>query len=480
MPYSPPFDVPEVPGIFLAFSNALQVTTPDVPHRAVVIGTRLPAGSVAENVPKQLLSAPQAEAYWGQGSMVAEMVKAFLAQGNGIELWGIGVDEEGLGVASAGDVAVAGAATVSGTLSLWVAGVRVRVGVTKGDTAAAVVTNAVTELGDEPTLPVTAADGVTSIDLTCRWKGISGDNIDIRLDPDGTVPDGITITITAMTGGATDPEIDATLTALGDAKYDTVVSGYVDLVNINHVDAFLEPRWGALVQKEGQGFFAHTGSYSDLTSLAGSLNSKFITVIAPSNSPTPQWVIASASGAADALLTKRRPNAPRKGIVLEGGVRPAAPEDSFPQEQRDTLLDNGISTATRTANGSLILERVLTTNTQDDNAFTDKSYAEIAVMRLLGRIRYDLQVWRARFNDWVVSSDETHATHPKVMTPGRLRQFLTGQYKVWLDAAFVQDLGFFSSNLVVEVAANKTDFNIFIPLRLVYPLNAMAGELAFV
>lgn len=480
MPYEPPFEVPAIPGIFLQFSNALAVGTPQVPHRAVVVGTQLAAGSVDENVPKQILSGAQAEGYWGQGSMIAEMAKAFLAQlGGKTELWGVGVDEEAGGAASAGGFAVSGTATASGTLSLLIAGTRIRVPVLKDQSAATVIDNAVAAIDDVPTLPVDASDGTTDIDLTCKWKGESGNSIDLRLDPNGTVPAGLTVTVTAMADGATDPEIDSALAALGDAKYDTVAVGYVDTTNIEHVDVWLADRWGPLVQKEGEAFVASTGSFSDLTTLAGSLNTKFVVVIGPGDCPTPQWVIAAAAAGADAILTKRQPNAPRNGIVLQG-VQPPALEDRFSDDQRDTLLRNGISTAIGTPNNSLMLERLLTTYTQDDLGFPDASYSELAVMRVLGRMRYDLQVWRSRFSSWVVSSDESQANLPEVMTPKRMRGFLTGVYQTWMSDKFCQDLAFFQENLIVEVAENKTDFNVFIPVKLVYPLNAIAGDIAHV
>lgn len=479
MPFDPSFDAPKTPGLYLRFTKGTTDIPANVPHRAVVVGIGLAAGSVAENVPKRVYAKSDAEGYWGQGSMAAEMCGAFLAQGK-IELWGVGVDEDALGVAATGTIAITGPATESGTLSLLVAGTRIRVGVTKDQTAATVIDNAVLAFADKPTLPVTAADGTTSIDLTCRWKGTTGNAIDIRLDPDGVVPPGLAVTITPMASGATDPEIDAALTALGDAKYDTVASGFVDTTNIGHLDEWLAARWGPLVQKEGQGFVASTGDFSSLTTLAGSLNSKFITVVGPGSCPTPQWVIAAATAAQDALLTKQQPNAPRNGLILLG-VRPPALEDRFTDDQRDTLLTNGISTTLGTSSNGLMLERILTTYTEDESGFPDETYSEVAILRVLGRMRYDLQVWRSRYKDWLVSEDESQKNLPKVMTPSRLRGFLTTVYQRWIDPLkFTQDLAYFQANLVIEVAENKTDFNIFIPVKLVYPLNAMAGDIAHV
>jgi phage tail sheath gpL-like len=479
--YETPFTHPEVPGIYVKISAALAFGEPDVPHKLVVIGMRLAAGAVAADIPKQLANVTDAETYWGQGSMVAEMARAAFDQfeTEKLELWGVGVDEDGLGTASTGDLGVTGTATASGTLSFFVGGKRVRVGVQVNQDAATVIDNAVAELGLMPTLPVIATDGTTTIDFVCRWKGTSGNDIDIRLDPDGAVPAGLDISITAMSGGATPPEVDTALVSLGDAKFDSVAMGLNDLINIGHVDEWLDLRWGPTVMKEGQAFVSNVGDFGTLTTLASSLNSKFITVVAPHTAPSPPWLWAAASAAKDGILTKLQPNQPRLANVLRGIV-PAPLQDQFPQDQRDALLKNGISTTLRTPSGDAALERLLTTSTLNDGGFPDTSYRELAIMRLLGRLRYDLQVWRFNFNDWLVSEDEAQAANPKVMTPQRARGFLTTVYGRWIKQSFVQDAAFFSANLIVNVSPNKTDLDMFVPIKAVWPLNAIASELSYI
>src|SRR5690349_1901551 len=104
MPFEPSFDTPKVPGIWLKFSKALANTPSPVPHRMVVVGVGLSAGSVDELVPKQVYAKSEAEGFWGQGSMIAEMCGAALAQGK-LELWGVSVDEEAGGTAATGSIA---------------------------------------------------------------------------------------------------------------------------------------------------------------------------------------------------------------------------------------------------------------------------------------------------------------------------------------------------------------------------------------
>jgi phage tail sheath gpL-like len=65
------------PGQYIEFDNTKAVQgLPIVPQKILVIGTRLAAGSVAQAVPVMVLSAAQAEDFFGRGSQLAHMLKA--------------------------------------------------------------------------------------------------------------------------------------------------------------------------------------------------------------------------------------------------------------------------------------------------------------------------------------------------------------------------------------------------------------------
>lgn len=480
MTYSPPFEIPKVPGLYVEFNNTVYAPDPAVPHRAVVIGTKLSSGSGTALTPYRVRSKAEGDGFFGQGSMVAEMARAFLASSS-VELWAVGIAEEAGGVKAAGAITFAGTATASGAVVFLVGGHRIRVPYALGDADTDIVDTLVAAAAELPDLPCAIADDDDAVTVTANWKGASGNDIDVRLDPDPSnkAPPGITVTITALSGGATDPEIDEALTALGDTKYDTIAVGYRDTTNIGHADVFLAARWGALVQKEGVAFFAHPGSYGTLTTLAGNLNSQFVVVVASGPSPTPPWAWAAEVASVDAEITQKDPNRPRLGVVLQY-CKPPAQSAVFTFDERNTLLNNGISTATRTANATAQVERLVTTYTQNGDGFDDRSYYDIIVVRTLGRLRFELQVFRSRYKDWKIAADEALAVNPKVMTVSKLRQALGGLYTKWMGLALVQDMAFFTINLVVEVAENGEGFTTFIPVKLVRPLHVISGEVAFV
>lgn len=89
----------------------------------------------------------------------------------------------------------------AGVIYLLIAGESVQVTVKDGDTRDAIVDAMVAKINANTNLPVTAAkigdSAAESCELTCKWKGITGNDIDVRVNYyDGEVlPSGVTLTI---------------------------------------------------------------------------------------------------------------------------------------------------------------------------------------------------------------------------------------------------------------------------------------------
>ncbi|MEB0312248.1 phage tail protein, partial [Pseudomonas sp. 10B1] len=88
---------------------------------------------------------------------------------------------------------------------------------------------------------------------------MTGNDIDIRSNYLGTVngqaiPVGLTLTITAMTAGATNPVLDTALSSLADQAFDFIVSPYTDTASLDSLKALLNDktgRWGYISQIYG-------------------------------------------------------------------------------------------------------------------------------------------------------------------------------------------------------------------------------------
>lgn len=477
------------PGVYIEFDGSRAVENPPAkPHKVLVIGQQLSTATVAEATINKIFSDAKAEEFHGVGSMIAEEVRAYRKIDRLTEISTIALDEEAAGVVAAGTFTFAGTATEAGEMVLYIAGERFAIAVADGDTAAELETSGTAFIigqGARYTrLPITAlADAVgTGIDITCKWKGTTGNKIDLRTSyNDGEkIPAGLTVTITAMVGGATDPAMSDIVTAIGEVQFDTIITPYSDATSLTALQAHLVVMWGGTVQKEGHLFAADTDTVGNLTTLGNSRNDEFVTIMGGGVSPTPPWIWAAATAAADVVVTKIDPFLPRVGRQLIG-VLPPAQTDLFTWAQRDTLLTDGISTFTEEG-GKVLVDRLITTY-QTKSAVPDTTYLKIQTLRGLALLRFE---WRARvllkYQGYKLAQDGTNfAPGQKVVTPSTIKAEAHVQFRNWETRGFVEDFDQFKDELIVEINdADKDRIDLRMGPNLINQFNVLAGQMQFI
>lgn len=194
-------------------------------QRAVILGYKKAAAPATADTLTRVSSADQAKALYGRGSQHAHMFEAWYKNNRFDETWGLTIEPPSAGTAATGTVLVAGPATTSGAIYLYIAGRRVSANVVAGDAATAIATALGAAINAMPDLPVAASVTSATVTLTCNWKGIDGNNIDIRANYLGSLggealPAGVTLTITPMSGGVGVPDLSAALAGLGDQEFE--------------------------------------------------------------------------------------------------------------------------------------------------------------------------------------------------------------------------------------------------------------------
>ncbi|SUP80391.1 hypothetical protein ACILPN_06740 [Yersinia wautersii] len=179
-------DIPDnirVPLCYIEFDNSAAVKgTPQVLHKTLLLGLRLATGSVPAGHPFRITSASAAEDAFGRGSMLATMASGFIQANAFSDLWAIAIDDDEEGVKATGTVTLSGVCATPGQIALMIAGTQVRVTVLAGDTAAAMATKMTTAITARKTLPVTAKSTEGVVTLTANWSGVTGNDIDIRVN----------------------------------------------------------------------------------------------------------------------------------------------------------------------------------------------------------------------------------------------------------------------------------------------------------
>lgn len=478
-----------VPGVYAAFdsSKALQ-GLPGMPHKILLLGQRLAAGTVAEAVPTLITRVDAARAAFGAKSMLARMAAALKAVNSVTEVWAIALDDNPAGAAAAGSITVDTVATANGTLYLYIGGQRLTVGIASTMTTIQIAAAIVAAITAETSLPVTAAvNGVddTKVDLTAAHKGLSGNDIDVRFNfYEGEVfPAGLTATIVAMAAGAANPDIDDAFAAVGDDWYDTIVCPWTDGATITALDAFVEAQMAPLVQKSAMAYVAYSASHSTLVTTGDGLNKRTISAIGAYKSATPPWEWAAAYAGQIALWGGEDPARPFLGLDLTGVLAPAR-EYRFSAEERDLLLHHGIATWTVEAGGDVQIERAITSFRLNDLGYADTSYLNVNTLLTLFYLRWSLaaiitQKYLIQRFKW----DRTDGPVPpgqKILNPSTLRDELIAIARQWQQAGLIVDLDQFIADVLVEGHATEVDFAAaIVPPTLIAQFRGLAANIEF-
>ena len=108
-----------------------------------------------------------------------------------------------------------------------------------------------------------------AVTLTCRWGGATGNQIDLRHSyrQEDALPSGVSLALTAFSGGATDPGLSTALAALGDTQYHTLALPYSNSAAVSALSTVLKKRWEPTVAKEGVAFIS--GGHAQPNDYAG-------------------------------------------------------------------------------------------------------------------------------------------------------------------------------------------------------------------
>ncbi|MDE1901519.1 MAG: phage tail sheath subtilisin-like domain-containing protein [Alphaproteobacteria bacterium] len=458
-----------VPMFYAELDNS-QANTASVNQRALIIGQITSAGIAAANVPLISQGASDAKTQGGPGSMLALMTDVYRDADNYGEVWYLPLADDGAAVAATGSITFAGTATANGTLALYIAaymtttGVKgqINTAVTTGMTAAEIATAVAAAINANTDLPVTAAvDGsnTAKVDITAKNAGLAGNDIDIRFNyygaPGGeALPAGIAPTITAMSGGTTNPSLTTALSNLSDMLLDFIAFPYTDTASLDAIKGFLgdtSGRWAWSSQIYGGAFGATRGTLGTLTTFGTARNDQHASIMGFDDSPTPNWLWAANITAAAAQSLRADPALPLQTLVL-GSVLAPPVASRFPLTSRNTLLYDGISTFSVADDGTVAIENLITTYQTNSFGQPDNSYLQVetlytlmAVLRFL-KTRITSKYARVK----LVDNGTRLPPGANAVSPNMIRSDQIAAYTEMINLGWVENLDGFKAGLIVE------------------------------
>lgn len=479
--------------LFYADLDPSNANTGQQTQRALLIGQVLSTSAATPNEAVICQGVSATKSLAGQGSMLALMTAAYRLRDSFGEVWVLPLQDDAESIAAIGSVNFTSAPSATGVLSLYVAGQLVSLVVTSTMTPAQISTALAAQIGTLPDLPVTAAvDGATpaKVDLTAKNKGQAGNDIDIQLNYGGmaageVTPAGLAVTITPMTGGATNPSaLTEALANLGDQEFDFIAFPYTDSTSLGAMKAFLSTqtgRWSWSEQLYGGAYSAYRGTLGALTTFGTTRNDEHASILGFNGSPTPAWVIAADLTAAVAVSARADPAQPLQTVTLATMQAPPLPL-RFALTDRNTLLYDGISTFAVADDGTVSIENLITTYQKNSFGDADDSYLEVETMNTLTYVLRDLKsVVTTKYARKKLAADGTRVVAgTNVVTPSMIRADLIARYQTLEENGYVQGSAVFAQGLIVQQnSVNPNRVDVLYPAILIDQLRVLALLMQF-
>lgn len=331
----------------------------------------------------------EAETLFGVGSELTLMLKKALEtcqalkQGPAIKAVGITAPVGGGAVARTTTLTFAGTATESGYAFFEIAGRQFGVGVSSGDTAATVSSNAKALIDAElHDLPVTAGVAPPVVTLTHNHLGENGNDVITRA---GAQPAGITLVVAAGVAGVGVSDITASLDALAGIDVDGIAIANHKAADITDALTHVESMWGPAEKKWRWLFIGENGTMATATALADAANHHAIVISNCEQSASLPGEIAAATCAA--VFSRERPNAGYNKQRLPLAPCPIA--YAYTNTEVETGIAAGLVVLTPVEDvrsktvlaGVLRIERLVTTKTLDDDDNPFEVLRDIGVSR---------------------------------------------------------------------------------------------------
>ena len=413
----------------------------DYPTRVLIIGQMFDDVPATEKQLYEITRAEQGAVLFGAGSIADQMIRAFKKNNSVNECHCICLKDDASGTAATGSIKFTGSG--SGILPVYINGTRIRVTLSSTDNPAAMATKVAAALNDRNDLPVTVSASAEAITLTARQKGECGNDIDIRVAyrADEMLPLGIQVEITPMTGGASNPEIQDILDTISQEWFTDCVTPWTDNANLVALADDFAERFKAMGKKDAHVYCSKKGTYGQLITIGAVTNSPHVTILGGDGFPSAPWVVASTLAGVAAFQLTQDPARQLRSLELVGVLAPL-PEKRFTEEEQNLLLHNGISTFNVLPDGTVTLDRVITTYKMSNLGILDEAWLDIMVAKTVSRIRYDWSSYIGlMYPRFKLADDDTKAAikSDAVVTPKRMYGSWAARCSLYEDQAWIEN-----------------------------------------
>lgn len=443
-----------------------------IPQRIALLGQYNTGKTPTDNQAVNVTSKAQADGLFGQGSMLSLMVEAALRGSRTVPIDAFPIPDEGGAVAASGKISVSVTTVTAGTLAVYIAGKRVAVAVSAGQSDSEIASAIVDAINAKADLPVTAQVNGTNnyeADLTCRWKGASGNGITIKTNLESSdaenAPGGVTLTITDMASGATDPSLATALAGFGDVWYTAVACPFNTDAALDELEAAGDARIAPDVKRPFAGIAGYVDSRTDLLTALESRNSQWTTLVPVEASPNLPLEIAAAVCGEIAAAAQTDPARPFRTLALDD-IRPGAGANWTYAEKNQVVLAGGSVTYKDASDVVRIFDLATTRTKTDLGADEDFWRFTVTIFNVQAKIySLDQLFLGSPFDRAVVVDDSAVTAKSYAVSPRRVKSYVIQLVdELWIANGWSRNRDDIVAGLAAEIdAGNPGRINVLVP-----------------
>lgn len=434
----------------------------------------------------QISSSQQAADVYGFGSQIHVIAtQAFPANGDGVGS-SIPVTIYPLAdgtTAALGEIAPDAPPTSVGTFFIVIGNVSTAaIPVPASTTVAAICTLFAAAIQAVPLMPVTAVATATEVDLTAKWKGLTGNAPTVQVN--GTAGTGTVYGITTMAGGAGDPEIDSTLLAQFGEVFETMVINGLGGTTpaLDALSAFGEGRWAPELARPVAGAFYASVETDVNTAItvpdARGTDRTNSQLMAPGSNDLPWKIAGRMVTRIIKVANSRSPASDYVGQLIDG-IDVGADNVQWDSGERNTAVTSGTSTSRSLDSVVQLVDTVTFFHPTGDPTPAYRYCNDIVkIQQMLNdmRIVFDTPKWQAA----PLIPDDQATEDINAKKPKMAKAELAKLARSWGSRALISDVPFALASIIVAFdGSNARRLNMSITVKLSSNGNIISQDLKF-
>jgi phage tail sheath gpL-like len=448
-----------VPGQYQEVDNSLAGSVGEI-KKVLILAYKSPGGTAPAGIPVRVLSDLKAAALFGFGSPAALLAKIFLELNKTEECWVLPVAAPEAATPWQKTYTVTVTTAQQGAAVITVNGTKIdAAAIAAGASAAQAAAAIVARINSEAWLPIEAEIGEGGV-LTVRSvvAGTGGNFNTVTIVSEAP---GVTITAGTTTPGAQAANIKPLFKNLGSVRYNYFIYDFSDAANIAALGEELTSRYSAMRQIGGRAFVALSGAIGSVSEAgtvlaqAAAVNNPHVVLVPRLENPQLPGEWAARWCAIACRILADDPAANTYDLTVTG----LTSGTELDADTRQTLLMAGIATCRLDTTGNVLIERLVTSYTENTDGGRDTSYLDIQVPETVDAVRtYINAEAKKRYKTWkLAGTEENFGAGAKVMTAGIFRSFLCELYQAVFikDKRWCQDFEGYKNSLIVEIKAGS-------------------------